>query len=141
MVSSAPSRAGVEGWPGVAKNNRSGLRTSPVSWLGGSSVPACRYIIGGRCEAFPWRCPLFLEAIFLERIASSERCAAVAAAVPYSALQSRGGDGLFHVHPRRWPGERTVFPCTKSAVIVWGASCGGPLGVIHVPQQFAAAFG
>jgi hypothetical protein len=46
----------------------------------------------------------------------------VAAAVPYSALQSRGGDGFFAFGPSVGQDERTVFPCTKSAMIV-----GGPL--------------
>jgi hypothetical protein len=45
----------------------------------------------------------------------------VAAAVPYSALQSRGGDGFFTFDPGVSEGGRTVFPCTKSAVIVGGA--------------------
>jgi len=34
--------------------DRSGLQTSPVSWLGGSSAPVCLEIVQrGRCEAFP----------------------------------------------------------------------------------------
>jgi len=37
--------------------DRSGLRTSPVSWLGGSSDPVSSDSNGGRCAAFPWRCP------------------------------------------------------------------------------------
>ncbi len=45
-------------------------------------------------------------------------------AVPYSALQSRGGDGFFTYDPSVGEGERTVFPCTKSAVEVGGV---GPL--------------
>gem|GEM_PF-4298255 len=56
-----------------------------------------------------------------DRIADSERCAAVASAVPYSALQSRGGDGFITYDPGVGQGERTVFPCTKSAVNVGGA--------------------
>jgi hypothetical protein len=35
--------------------------------------------------------------------------------------------------------ERTVFPCTKSAVIVRDALAGGPLWVIQVPLRCAAA--
>ena len=60
MVSSAPSRAGVEGWPGEWKENRPGLRTSPVSWLGGSSVRADK-VQRGRCRAFPLALPFFSE--------------------------------------------------------------------------------
>ena len=58
-------------------NGRAGLRTSPVSWLGGES--ALRVPL----RAFPRRCPFF----------GDERSGAVAAQNE-SAVQSRVGDGL-----------------------------------------------
>jgi len=48
ILSSAPSRAGVEGCP-VRRKCIARLRTSPVSWLGGSSGP----LNEDRCGAFP----------------------------------------------------------------------------------------
>ncbi len=59
----------------------------------------------------------------------------------YSALQSRGGDGFFTYDPSVGEGERTVFPCTKSAMNVGGPPPGGPLLVIRVPQQNARRLG
>lgn len=40
---------------------------------------------------------------------------------------------LFHVDPGVGRSLRTVFPCTKSAVLVGGR--GGPLGVIQMPRM------
>jgi hypothetical protein len=64
----------LEGWPGDGKKSR-GLRTSPVSWLGGNSGPGGAW--DRRCGAFPRR----------RRGFETQRFAAVACAVfipPYS---------------------------------------------------------
>ena len=127
MVSSAPSRAGVEGWPGEWKKiaRACGLRRSP----GLAAVPSALIVDSARpVPGLPAALPFISDADPFGEERVSERCAAVAAAVPYSALQSRGGDGFHHVRTRRWPGERTVFPCTKSAVIVGGALAGPAMG-------------
>ena len=47
------------------------------------------------------------------------------------ALQSRGGDGSRYV--RKFREKRSVFPCTKSAMIVWGNS---PAVGYREPRKF-----
>src|SRR4029077_15949872 len=116
MFSSAPSRAGVEGWPGAWKRSL-GL----ADFAGLLAWRQFRPHVGAVARPSRSAARYFCEQSFLIRIANSERCAAVAAAVPYSALQSRGGDGFFTFSPGTGQGERTVFPCTKSAVMVGGA--------------------
>src|SRR5580658_10186556 len=80
MVSSSPSRAGVEGCPEThAPAVRIRIETPPVSWLGGRSrkIRDCG-------AAFPSR----------RRIREDSANGSVARAENFSALQSRGGDGF-----------------------------------------------
>jgi hypothetical protein len=51
---------------------------------------------------------------------------------PYSRAAATAS---FACDPSFGQGERTVFPCTKSAVIVGGDPCGDPLWMIQMPQR------
>jgi len=91
-----------------------GLRTSPVSWLGGTSAPGS---IGASKQ--PSRGVALEFALTTRR--STKRLAAVACVLihpPYS----RAAATAYLRKSRLSRNSRTVFPCTKSTVIVGGVA-------------------
>ena len=119
ILSSAPSRAGVEGWPGAGKD-RSGLQTSPVSWLGGSSAPIDCYYFMGPVRGLPVALP-FVAGANLER---GSRAVSNAPQWPRQylfRLTVARRRRLFHVRPRCLPELTHRLPVHEVR-----DDCGGP---------------
>jgi hypothetical protein len=102
-----------------------GLRTSPVSWLGGGAL---------RNRGQAASCLPALAVVLLETSPRSKdrgyRSVHSQWRLANSALQSRGGDG--GNAREKNANAAPYFPCTKSAIVVEGQS---PLLVKKAPRQ------